>query len=115
MTATRPTTYDPRSTYKWKQLRARICATATHCAICTRPLHHDAPPRTRWSPSLDHILPLQNGGPPYDVANLRVVHFGCNSSRGATQGNRARGTARSTHHYPRATRKAASVQASQDW
>jgi len=115
------TMYDPRWTYRWKQIRTRMCRLATHCALCHRPLMHDAPARTRWSPSLDHVISIQDGGQPFDIANLRVVHFGCNGSRGASQGNRARGR-RGGRRGARATQQRVGtpppprmVPASQDW
>jgi hypothetical protein len=71
---------DPRSSAAWKQLRARLVAQATHCAVCGVWLDKDAPPRSRWRPSVDHILPLADFPHlAYDVGNLRVVHSGCNS------------------------------------
>lgn len=87
---------DPRWTYRWKQLRRSMIASATHCALCGYLLDRDAPARSRWRPSIDHIVSLAEGGEPYDPANLRVVCGGCNSSRGASMGNLARGT----RHHP---------------
>ena len=73
---------DPRDTYDWKKLRKGLVAKATHCAICGGALMHDARPRTKFSPSVDHIIPLDHGGAPYAFSNVRVVHYGCNASRG---------------------------------
>ena len=72
---------DPRWTAEWKRLRAQLIARASTCAICGRWLDKDAPPRTRWRPTVDHIVPLARGGDPYDPGNLRVVHNRCNVIR----------------------------------
>ena len=71
-----------RSTHRWQLLRRVMIPAASLWALCGRPLIHDAPPRSKWTPTLDHIVPLSRGGDPYDTANLRVVHYGCNASRG---------------------------------
>jgi len=71
---------DPRSTARWKRLRARLVAAATHCAECGLPLDKDAPPRTRWRPSVGHIAQvIDRPDLAYQPSNLRVVHVGCNS------------------------------------
>jgi hypothetical protein len=75
---------DPRRTYRWQQLRDRLVRNATTCAICGYPLQ-DAPPRSRYSPSVDHIVPVALGGAPFALDNLRVIHYGCNSIRGNRQ------------------------------
>ena len=76
----------------WWRARAIVLAQATHCAICRRPLQPDAPPKSRWSSSVDHIIPVSRTKhlPPdeqrrlaVDPSNLRAVHYGCNASRGA--------------------------------
>jgi hypothetical protein len=69
---------DPRSTAQWRRIRKQVIALSTTCAICQLPLYPDAKPRTRWSTSVDHVRPLRMGGDPYDRANLRAVHLGCN-------------------------------------
>jgi 5-methylcytosine-specific restriction endonuclease McrA len=74
---------DPRDSGRWRSLRAQLRRAATVCAICGGPLDHNAKPRSRFYPSIDHIVPLSQGGDPFDQANLRVAHYGCNASRGA--------------------------------
>jgi 5-methylcytosine-specific restriction endonuclease McrA len=75
---------DPRHSYEYQQLAKRLCRSASECAICGRVLLHDAPPRSPWSPSLDHLMPVAFGGT-NALENLRVVHVSCNSRRGARQ------------------------------
>ena len=82
---------DPRWTSRWKTLRKRLIATAQVCSICGGWLDHTAPPRSRWRPSVDHIVSIaRRPDLAFEPSNLRVVCTGCNSSRGATEGNRAR-------------------------
>jgi hypothetical protein len=81
-------TYD----YAWVKLRERLLRDAQACHLCGRALDHDAPPRSSWSPSLDHIVsvkamrtldPATRERLRLDPANLRPVHYRCNSARGA--------------------------------
>jgi 5-methylcytosine-specific restriction endonuclease McrA len=95
---------DARSSAAWKRLRARLIAQATHCAVCGMWLDKDAAPRTRWRPSVDHILPLiDHPHLAYDPANLRVVHTGCNSrlSNQARRGHADRIGGKPRHWPPR--------------
>lgn len=72
---------------RWKRLRARRLDAARRvnepCAACGQPLDFDAPPRTRWSASVDHALPRANGGGVFDWRNLQPMHYGCNARKGA--------------------------------
>lgn len=52
------------------------------CTLCGLPIDYNAPPRTRWSFSLDHITSLVHGGDVLDPANARAAHYGCNARRG---------------------------------
>jgi 5-methylcytosine-specific restriction endonuclease McrA len=81
---------NPRWTYRWRQVRQRVLRGATHCAICHRPLDFSAPPRSRWSATVDHIVPLARGGEPFALSNLRATHFGCNAAKGAGRGRTLR-------------------------
>lgn len=71
-----------RSGAAWLKARKAVLEHATHCAICGRPLVPDAPARSRWSSSVDHITPLSKGGHPHAIDGLRATHYGCNSRRG---------------------------------
>lgn len=72
----------------WKAKRKEILAYAEICHVCAGFLDFEAPPRSRFSPSVDHILPLSRLDEEtrrallLDDSNLRAVHYGCNSSRG---------------------------------
>lgn len=52
------------------------------CWLCGRPIDYDAPPRTRWSFSLDHVIPRSKNGLAFDRDNAHAAHYGCNSARG---------------------------------
>jgi hypothetical protein len=69
------------------------------CKAPTREIHRDAP-RGRHYPSADHIIPPSRGGTAA-LENLRASHLGCNSSAGATRGNRERGQGRVFSSRPR--------------
>ena len=77
--------------YAYRQVRDRILAGAQSCAICGGPLDWDAPPRSRWSPSVDHLLPVSRTRDldestrqrlALDPAGLVPCHYGCNAKRG---------------------------------
>lgn len=83
----------------WRRASARVLKDATVCWLCGLPLDFDAPARSRWSPSVDHVLPLDaikffdaatQRSMALDPANLRAAHYGCNSKRGAGSADRGR-------------------------
>ena len=39
-------------------------------------------PRHRWAPSLEHIVPLAQGGDRLSKDNAALSHYGCNSTYG---------------------------------
>ena len=51
------------------------------CGVCRRRVSRDLQWPHAKSPSLDHIVPLSQGGA-HDPANVRLAHLGCNSERG---------------------------------
>jgi 5-methylcytosine-specific restriction endonuclease McrA len=56
------------------------------CQICMRKVRRNAPGFHPLSPSLDHVIPLVDGGP-HTRANTRCAHLRCNTARGARGGN----------------------------
>ena len=81
-----------RNDRRYLGARKRILANATVCAICGGELDFNAPPRSRWSPSVDHIIPLSHMTEmdpatrrmmASEPSNLRPAHLGCNARRGA--------------------------------
>lgn len=86
--------YDPkrgRSGRPYERLKKEIYV-RVYCEICGKPCRYDLGPRHPLAPSVDHIIPLSMGGHPTAVGNARLVHYGCNSSRG----NGTRGTKSAT-------------------
>jgi 5-methylcytosine-specific restriction endonuclease McrA len=80
-----------RSGAAWNRARKQVLANATVCWLCGGALDFNAPPRSRWSPSVDHVIPLslmrhwdpeEQKRAALDPANLRAAHFGHNSARG---------------------------------
>jgi hypothetical protein len=79
-----------RSTAAWQRARELKLRGATHCAICQYPLIPGAPPRSRWSTSVDHLVELDRlnlstaagRAQACNQAWLRVTHLGCNAKRG---------------------------------
>ena len=64
--------------------RAKVLAAATHCYLCGLELDFDAPPRSRWSPSVDHVVTLKQlrqfdpetrRKMATDPANMRPAHY----------------------------------------
>jgi len=81
--------------HNWRRVRDQVLKHATVCEICGGALDFDADPRSRWAPSVDHIIPMRTINR-YDTRTarrmavdpslLRACHYGCNSRRGAGTG-----------------------------
>lgn len=74
---------DPRKSARWKKARAAAIATKDHvCYLCG---HHIDELRGRGplSVSVDHIIPIKRGGPPFDLENLMLTHRVCNQIKGS--------------------------------
>lgn len=94
-----------RSGAAWRRVRAEVLAESSVCYVCGRPIDFNARPRSRWSPSVDHLLPISafaglddetQRKMALDKANLRACHYGCNSRKGARFGT--------VRHAPRRSR-----------
>jgi 5-methylcytosine-specific restriction endonuclease McrA len=79
-----------RTGAEWWRMRSIVLAEEKHCHICQQPIDFDAPPKTRWAPSVDHLRPVsrtkhldpaEQRRLALDRNNLRACHFGCNSRR----------------------------------
>ena len=69
---------------RWKAVRARAIAIYEHrCALCGQELDAKAPPHTRFSIEVDHIIPVSRGGAPYELENLRLLCMKDNRKKGA--------------------------------
>jgi len=66
---------------RWKAAKARaIRDSGGLCQLCGGGLV-DAPRSTPWSTEIDHIVPLSQGGDPFDPGNLRALHRQCHQRR----------------------------------
>ncbi len=79
---------DPRSTRRWRNLRARVLARSTHCSLCGKPLRKDLPGTHRLGPTVDHIIEPGPDGDWFDETNLAAACKRCNSSKGQRYGVR---------------------------
>jgi 5-methylcytosine-specific restriction endonuclease McrA len=52
------------------------------CYLCGDEVSFDRSLPLRNRPSIDHVVPIFHGGE-HSVENCRVVHFSCNSAKGA--------------------------------
>lgn len=82
----------------YQREREQLLARSTHCAICGGPLYPNLRFPHPLSSTADHIRELAMGGG--HRGNLRPAHLRCNSSRGARNGNRRRGTASNSGPQP---------------
>ena len=58
--------------------RKIIFASQTVCGICGRPVNFDLRFPDPWSATVDHIIPISEGGSPTDISNMQLAHFRCN-------------------------------------
>lgn len=70
-----------RSTAAWKRARRIVLSEEENCGLCGKPVDKTLPPRTPSSPEVDHKIPLEKGGHPYDRSNLMLVHKYCNQKK----------------------------------
>lgn len=78
--------WDPRrgrAGREWERIKAELFVPGAHCWICRQPIIYGLRRNHPKGPSVDHVRSLDMGGHPTARANLRVAHFGCNSSKGA--------------------------------
>jgi 5-methylcytosine-specific restriction endonuclease McrA len=68
----------------WKRLCKQVFSEETVCWLCFGAIDWNAPPRTPFSKSVDHVLPVETHPELALVrSNLHLAHFGCNSRRSA--------------------------------
>lgn len=72
-----------RRSRQWREAARRACPPGSICYLCGKPVVHGLRPNHPLGPSVDHIVPLELGGHPFDPANLAPCHFGENSAKGA--------------------------------
>ena len=72
-----------RRSLAWAALCRQVYAEESVCWLCLQPVDFTAPPRTKWSRSVDHVKAVTTH--PHLVlvrANLRLAHYSCNSRKG---------------------------------
>jgi len=81
-----------RETYAGRKLIAAVRAMwpTGPCHLCARPIDPALVYPDPGSWTADHVVAVVDGGRD-EWDNLRPAHLGCNSSAGATLGNRRRG------------------------
>ena len=76
----------------WRALCARVYADPceTHCLRCGQPVDktlvfsEELPPEVRRrARSVDHIIPIDQGGARESRDNVALAHYGCNARHGA--------------------------------
>ena len=78
-----------RKSHAYRALCRTVRREEDRCWLCLHPidlaLSYRDPRTGRVNPmswSLDHVVPINKGGPELDRRNARAAHFGCNSARG---------------------------------
>lgn len=51
------------------------------CQLCTLPVDMTLPGTDRWGPTIDHVIPLFDGGPDLKT-NVQLAHWICNVIKG---------------------------------
>ena len=91
------------STRAWQRLSARVLRAwrGEHGNWCPGYQREPHPARDL---TVDHVVPLAAGGAPFDIANTAVLCRSCNSTKGASGGDRGSPHAGSTLLEDRALR-----------
>ena len=63
------------------KLRQRVLASEDVCHLCGQPVDKTLPHLNPWSAVIDEIVPVSQGGSPFDRANVHLAHRRCNSIR----------------------------------
>lgn len=79
----------------WRRIRAEILRANPFC-FCGERIDMTLPPGDPMSATVDHVVPLSQGGDPHARSNLRSAHRRCNSARR----DQADGVVRSTSRTP---------------
>ena len=65
----------------YQKAKKIIYAQQSVCGICGRAVNKKLPFPNPWSPTIDHIIPVQKGGDPVALENLQLAHFFCNRAK----------------------------------
>lgn len=67
---------------QYKRNRRRIFTTQSICALCGKPVDMELQFPHPLSKTIDHIIPIAQGGHPSDISNMQLAHFCCNRAKG---------------------------------
>lgn len=68
------------------QLRKRVLAHYSVCALCERPVDKTLPYTDPGAPEVDEIIPVSLGGDPLQWRNVQLAHRACNQAKSNTIG-----------------------------
>lgn len=71
-----------RSGRPWRRLQRKILTESRVCWLCGYEIDMRLPATHAMSATVDHVVPLSQGGNPLDPTNLRPAHRRCNSVKG---------------------------------
>ena len=61
--------------------RKKIIASQSVCGICGLPVDKRLKYPNPMSATVDHIIPIDKGGHPFDLDNLQLAHWCCNRQK----------------------------------
>jgi 5-methylcytosine-specific restriction endonuclease McrA len=67
---------------RYRRLCAEVRRRNDPCCICGHQIDLTLDPRSPWSFTVEHTIPLSRGGSLLDPANARSAHRVCNSRKG---------------------------------
>lgn len=67
--------------YRRDQVRRRVLAEETECWLCGKPVDKTLKTPDPGSPEVDEVVPVKDGGSPFDRSNCRLSHRSCNVGR----------------------------------
>ena len=66
---------------QYEKNRQKIIMSQDICGICGQPVDKSLKAPHPLSPSVDHIIPVSQGGHPFDLDNLQLAHLVCNQKK----------------------------------
>ncbi len=65
----------------YEKNRKRVLMAQTVCGICGREVDKSLKFPHPLSATVDHIIPISQGGHPSDIENLQLAHLSCNQAK----------------------------------
>lgn len=63
------------------QVRAQVLREEDTCWLCGQPVDKTIKTPDPMSPEVDEVIPVRDGGDPFDRRNCRLAHRSCNVAR----------------------------------